>query len=90
MPLLTVEGGQARNLWGLTEDGQKPTLLWRDRGASSGAAPLATPQPFTPLFYFGREPDELLKSASDEAQLDWRSETIKSYLPPLFQGEIKP
>jgi len=88
--MLTAEGSRGRNLWGLTEDGQKPILLWRDRGATSGAPPLVPPQPFTPLFYCGREPDELLKSASDRAQLDWRSETIKSYLPPLFQGEIKP
>jgi hypothetical protein len=87
-PMLTPEGNRARNLWGLTEGGQKPALLWRNRGATSGESPLAAPQQFTPLFCFGREPDELLKSAGEKAEFDWRSETIKIHLPPLFQGEI--
>jgi hypothetical protein len=70
-PMVIAEGSRAPSLWGLTEDGQKPTLLWRNRGASTGALPLATPQPFTPLFYCGREPDELLKTAGEESQLDY-------------------
>ena len=42
------------------------------------------------MFEVLRNPTAEMLAAGEKAQLDWRSETIKSSLPPLFQGEIKP
>ena len=87
-PSLTIDGARSKRLWGLSEDGLRLALLWPGRAGETVS--LAKPQPLSPLFFCGREPSELLKATSEQVQLDWQAAAIRDYLPPLFEGEIKP
>ena len=86
-PILTSEGSRSQQLWGLSEAGQQLTLLWSSK--TSEGPSLVKPQPLSPLFFCGRQTSEILKATSEKAQIDWQSDAIKNYLPPLFQVGLK-
>ena len=87
-PVLLNQGTRSHSIWGLNANELQLSLLWSSH--ANGTVPLDKPQPFSPLFCSGREPSELLRITSENAHLDWQSDFIKDYLPPLFQKELKP